>query len=382
MPGVRMRGRACIAVLLIAAALGGCAAEGGEDTRTELTTYVSAPLHGPAGAYGRAIREGAELAARDASGSGASTSFRFLDDAGREGWSPVVVGENARRATSDSATVAYIGELESGATRTSLPITNEARLLQVSPGSTATDLVSPFPGSADVPENVQPSGERSFGRVIPDDEAQAEAGAAWAKDLGAHTVLAASDGSRFGDEIVDEFSRQAENEGISVRRGFRGDADLAYYGGVAGDAALSILRSSDTVIATDALLNDQEFLAGLGPIESRLRLTSAAQDRSQLPAPLGPRFVRRYRERYGRSPDRYAAYGYEAAALVLDLVARTSEEGSTRTAMVDELFATRNRESVLGTYSIDELGNTTLDRLAGYRVRDGRPVFDAALSAP
>jgi hypothetical protein len=35
---------------------------------------------------------------------------------------------------------------------------------------------------------------------------------------------------------------------------------------------------------------------------------------------------------------------------------------------------------VLGTYSIDEVGNTTLERLAGYRLAAGRPVFETALS--
>jgi hypothetical protein len=37
---------------------------------------------------------------------------------------------------------------------------------------------------------------------------------------------------------------------------------------------------------------------------------------------------------------------------------------------------------VLGTYSIDEVGDTTLGRLAGYRLVDGRPRFDTALRVP
>src|SRR5262245_20692240 len=187
----RMRGRACIVAVVIVAALGGCTAQGGGESRTDLAVYASVPLSGPAGAGGRSIRDGAELALKTEDDWGALHSFRVLDDATDGGaWNPVTVGENARRATSDSATVAYIGDLASGATRTSLPITNEAALLQVSPASTAGDLVSPFPGSKEVPKHVQPSGRRTFGRVIPDDEAQAEAGAAWAKDLGVRAALA------------------------------------------------------------------------------------------------------------------------------------------------------------------------------------------------
>ena len=45
-------------------------------------------------------------------------------------------------------------------------------------------------------------------------------------------------------------------------------------------------------------------------------------------------------------------------------------------------FDTTDRHSVLGTYSIDDVGDTSLNRLAGYRVVNGRPVFTTALTAP
>ena len=109
-------------------------------------------------------------------------------------WSPAAAAANARRATEDSTAIAYLGDFDSGATRVSLPITNEARMLQVSPASAAIDLVQPFLGAGDqVPEEVQPTGERTFGRVIPSDEVQAEAAAGWAKRLGARRV-----GTRLG----------------------------------------------------------------------------------------------------------------------------------------------------------------------------------------
>jgi hypothetical protein len=36
---------------------------------------------------------------------------------------------------------------------------------------------------------------------------------------------------------------------------------------------------------------------------------------------------------------------------------------------------------VLGTYSIDDVGDTTLNRLAGYRIVHGQPKFTTGLSA-
>jgi branched-chain amino acid transport system substrate-binding protein len=392
---------ACCAVL-VAAALPGCATEGGSGAGAgdTLTVYVSAPLRGPSAPYGRAIRDGARLALEDADGRAGEIGIDavILDDTVGDGlearWSAGKVAENARDATSDSAAIAYIGEFESGATRVSLPITNEARMLQVSPASTAIDLVSPVPGSDEVPERVQPSGERSFGRVIPDDESQGAAGAVWANRLDSRDALAFSL-ERFGNVVAGEFAEEAEGLGIAVVRArtivrlmnaLSSRVDLVYIGAPA-QYGMPLFEDvarhapSATLVSTDALLLDRSFLRSTRPFESRLRLTAAAQNPAQLPPPAGPEFARDYRDEYGRPPDPYAAYGYEAMAVVLDSIERAGGPVD-RSAVIDAFFDTIDRRSVLGTYSIDEVGNTTLDRMAGYRVRAGRPIFDAALRAP
>ena len=46
------------------------------------------------------------------------------------------------------------------------------------------------------------------------------------------------------------------------------------------------------------------------------------------------------------------------------------------------IFATRDRRSVLGQYSIDSGGDTTLDRYGADHVSQGRLVFWKALTAP
>jgi hypothetical protein len=49
--------------------------------------------------------------------------------------------------------------------------------------------------------------------------------------------------------------------------------------------------------------------------------------------------------------------------------------------VVEAFFETTRRESVLGTYSIDEVGYTTLDRMTGYRAGRDRLESVAALSS-
>jgi branched-chain amino acid transport system substrate-binding protein len=379
-------------VLLVAAAvLAGCSSTDGGEAKGPLTVYLSTPLQGEHAAQGRAIANGARLALADAGGmaGAAEVRLRVLDDAQRGGWSPAAVADNARAAAEDTSAIAYIGDLESGATRTSLPITNQAALPQVSAASTALDLTRTSPeGGDDVPEEVQPTGERTFLRVIPDDVAQAEAGAASARELGARRVAVVTDGSEYGDLVAGEFAEEAPAHGLTVvadvtlrPRGQRevaaNDADLVYLAGESEELLALPIEGSPILLATDALLGPDDR-----SVESAtLRLTAAAQAPEQLP-PEGREFVKAYRVEYGREPDPYAAYGYEAMALVLDAIERAGGRGADRSAVLDELLATTDRDSILGTYSIGSTGDTTLDAIASYRVEDGKPVFDTSLVAP
>ncbi len=66
--------------------------------------------------------------------------------------------------------------------------------------------------------------------------------------------------------------------------------------------------------------------------------------------------------------------------LLLDAIRRAGGDGDDRGAVADEVLSTQDRRSVLGTYSIDGNGDTTLDGVSGYRVSDGLPVFPVELS--
>jgi ABC-type branched-subunit amino acid transport system substrate-binding protein len=74
-----------------------------------------------------------QLALRDGRAGNVRVRVICLDDtAGSSRWRLHAVGANARRAVEDSATVAYVGELESEATRFSRPIVEAAGIAQVS----------------------------------------------------------------------------------------------------------------------------------------------------------------------------------------------------------------------------------------------------------
>jgi branched-chain amino acid transport system substrate-binding protein len=337
------------------------------------------PLRGQSGPYGRDVADGARIALATSGGRAGALRVRavYLDDTAGPGgaarWSQATVGQNARRATEDTSAVAYIGDFESGATRVSEPITNAAHLLQVSPASTAVDLTRPFLGSDELPLAEEEGGERTFGRVIPDDQAQAAAGAHWARRLGVKRVAVADDGSGFGRVMASAFRAALGGAEFTSKR-----PDLLYYAGLAAGERAAVPQGNPApVMGSDALLEPDR-----GTVVTTARFaTSAAQDPSQLPA-AGRAFAAKFRDRFGHEPSRYAAYGYEAMAVVLNAVRRAGSSGDERQPVIDSFFDTRGRGSILGAYSIDTVGNTTLNRMTGYRLaRSGATTPVALLHA-
>jgi branched-chain amino acid transport system substrate-binding protein len=345
--------------LALAAVLAGCGGGDAPNADATLTVYVSVP----ASADGRDVADGARMALADANGEAVGTpvTAKILDAWGTgDHWTPAKSAANARTATQDSTAIAYLGDFESGATRASLPVTNKARLLQVSAASGAEDLVA-LPGTDDLPE-TQPD-TRTFGRVIPSDGVQAEAGAAWVGEL-KQPARTESDGSEYGDLMVAAFE-----DALGVSPAPTGAREVLYFGGLPASEPPEP-EPGRTLMVTDAQL----------ALADRALATAAALDPSQLP-PAGRDFAGDFEARYGRPPGRYAAYGYEAMAVILDSIGRAADP-LDRASVVDAFFETTERDSVLGTYSIDELGDTTLDRMTGYELRPaGAPRPIAALEA-
>jgi ABC-type branched-subunit amino acid transport system substrate-binding protein len=284
--------------------------------------YVSLPLTGPGGADGRDAADGARLALEQAGGKAGDLEVEaeFLDDARGKPWDPAAVGANARMATQDSSAVAYIGELDSQPTRASMPITNEASLVQVSPTAGAVDLTGPAEGYPDSPDRYRPSGQASFARIVPGDDVLARAAAAWAAEMGVRTVSAVSDGSPYEDLMVAEFTEAATGAGVQVPE--------------------------------EAAAAELSFRAG--PDALRLQGPGAVYEvRAEIANPEGP----------------YRDYGYEAMRLVLRAIedADTSADGF-REEVRDGVLGADLQESVFGPFSITDEGNSTLCKVQRYRI--------------
>ena len=106
-------------------------------------------------------------------------------------------------------------------------------------------------------------------------------------------------------------------------------------------------------------------------VASRVKVTVATLSPDEYP-PDGQKFFDDFSAKYGEdNPDPYAIYGYEAMKLVLDTCKELGADCSDKQTMIDALFATKGRESVLGTYDIDENGDTTLTDYGVYSIDGG-----------
>jgi branched-chain amino acid transport system substrate-binding protein len=381
-----------VGIAAAALAVAGCG-DGGSSGPATLRIYVSAPLQGGRAAEGQAIEDGAKLALADAGGRVGRFGIRgvYLDDSSPRGWTIARTAANARRASQDTAAIGYVGDVDSGATKVSLPITNQAEIAQVSPASGAVDLTRASSAGGSDPDRYRPNDRQSFARVVPDDDVVASAAAIWAKREAARTFAASGDRTAFGRITADAFASEARSLGLRVLSQHE-IRKQTVEGGGGPDAVWSGLSSlpngfekvltvqSSLIFLPDSILVPA-FLSRVAAVQDQLRVVSPFLDPSLLPASAKP-FLREFRSRFKRPAPPGAAYGYESMSLLLDAIRRAGEDGGSRAAVVDELLSTAERRSILGTYSIDGNGDTTLDAVTGYRIGDGVPVFPIRLTAP
>jgi hypothetical protein len=133
----------------------GCGASEGVASDAVVDVYASAPLSGPDASAGKEFCADARRTLAGAGGRAGDVRLRLtcLDDAAGAGasgdgggssrWSLAAIGANARRATEDSATVAYLGEPQRKAARFSETILETAGIGQVTgpSGAAAMTLV-------------------------------------------------------------------------------------------------------------------------------------------------------------------------------------------------------------------------------------------------
>jgi branched-chain amino acid transport system substrate-binding protein len=387
---------------------GGDSSSGGGKT---VTVYSSLPLQGASRPQTTALVNGIKLALDQAGGKAGDTTVKYesLDDSTAQAgsWTPEATQSNARKAAQDSSTAVYIGEFNSGASAVSIPILNEAGVPQISPANTAVGLTSDEPGAnPGEPEKYYPAQTRTYTRIVPKDTIQGAALATLMKQDGCAKVFMTNDKEVYGAGLAKNIQLAADAQGLdivaneaidknaanyrSLASKAKGDgADCFVYSGITANNAVQLYKDFSAAIP-DAKLYGPDGVAESGfadpkeggipaDVASKVKVTVATLAPDQYP-PEGQQFFKQFSQKYGeKNPDPYSIYGYEAMRLALDAIQRSGT--GSKEDIVKALFDTKDRQSVLGTYSIDENGDTTLTDYGVYSIKGGELTFDSTIKA-
>ena len=387
---------------------------GGGDTGGEAKTlkiYSSLPLQGASRPQTTAMVNGIKLALEQAGNKAGDFDVQYesLDDSTAQAgsWTPEATTANARKAAQDDATAVYIGEFNSGASAVSIPILNEAQVPQISPANTAVGLTSDEPGAAPgEPDKYYPTGQRHYVRIVPKDTIQGAALATVMKEDGCTKVQLTNDKEVYGAGLASNIESAAEAQQLEIiandaidknapnyrslaQKAKSAGADCFIYSGITANNAVQLYKDFAAALP-DAKLYGPDGVAESGfadpkeggipaDVASKVKVTVATLSPDEYP-PEGQEFFSQFEEKYGEpNPDPYAIYGYEAARLALDAIERSGS--GNKEDIITALFDTTDRTSVLGTYSIDENGDTTLTDYGVYTIDGGELTFDSTIEA-
>src|SRR5215203_4338236 len=398
---------------MVAALVAGCGGggdQGGGGGGGQTVKIVSdLPRQGANRAQTTTMVNAIEMAIDERGGKAGDVSIEYesLDDATAQAgqWDEAKCAENAQTAAQDEEIVGWIGPFNSGCAVVEIPILNEAGLGMISPANTYIGLTKPG-GEPDEPEKYYPTGERNYTRVIVADDEQGQAGALLMEEKGVESVYILDDKETYGKGLADQVQKSAEELGIQVigREGIDGSApnyrslmnkiaeanpDAIYFGGIIENNAGQLVKdkvgagmSNDDVlfIGPDGIFVDT-FLTQSGNAAEGAYVTFGGLPQSELSA-KGQQFVQDYESQHDDAVQPYTAYAYEAANVMLDAIERASNEGEvTREAVLQQIFATEDFSGVLGTWSFDEDGDTSLTELSVQRVENGLFEYQRTIDA-
>jgi hypothetical protein len=290
-----------LAVLLGAVGLLGCG-EPDEDTTTGslvLTVYTSGTLQGDGRQAAQDGADAVKLALEQAGGTVGPFTINVvsLDDTDPDTgtWGADEVVTNARRAIADRNIMGYIGDSGSGATALTLPLLNEAGVLQIGPTTGYVGLTRP--AGRGEPDRFYPSGVRSFGRIAPADDVQAHALVETMREQGVRRLAVLQDGELEALGIAGLVGKRAEDAGIDVVENKPVDADDEDQSGIAQDVVESgadaALYAGTTTKGGAAVLDRRRDRGRHGAQAAAHEPGSAARR----PATRGGAFRRRVRAR-------------------------------------------------------------------------------------
>jgi branched-chain amino acid transport system substrate-binding protein len=381
-------------------ALVGLAGCGGCSRKSDNVVKIvsSMPRTGTGKGQTDAIANGIRMAIDDRNGEVAGMKIEYSDwddaTAGTGKWTPELESQNARNAEGDPDVMAYLGPYNSGAAMVSMPILNQAGLVQVSPAVTWTGLTKNVEGAdPEEPGKYRPTGKNHFARVCPNDRTQGPVAADFVKNnLKVNSVYILDDKELYGLGVSGLFERRCKAIGLEVlghesinpaQQEFTAlltsikakNPGALFFGGTTATGAPQVAKDmrnaglSCPLIVPDGCY-ELSFITSAGEQNlTNCYATFGGLDPADTSGPVA-KFAEKYRQKYNAPPESFAIYGYEAANVVLAAIKKVGKKD--REAILKEVLGTKDFEGVLGKWSFDPDGDISLQQSTISKIEGGK----------
>jgi branched-chain amino acid transport system substrate-binding protein len=322
-------------------------------------------LSGPQASLGEMIKLGVQIAIEEAQPRFKAMGFDLQYTPQDDQALPDVGVAVARRLVNDPDVLAIVGHFNSGVTIPTSEVYKDVNLAMVSPGST----------NPRVTERGLPNVNRVCGR----DDVQGPVGAEFAvNDLKAQRILVVHDKTAYGQGIAQAFRDRAIELGSRVV-GFIGteekinfqalilqmralNPDLVYFGGIydQGGVLLKQMRERkiDAIFMGPDGLESSAFIDIAQSAAAGAYYTTVAGPVDKYPAAKA--FAEAFTARFGRAPEAFALYAYDAARVVLAgieaAIAQNDGKRPSREQVSKAVRAVR-LDGITGPISFDENGD-------------------------
>lgn len=402
-----------ISVLVLAslmlAACGGAAKPAAAET---LKIVSSLPMTGASLTQTQTIVNAMTLRLEQAGGKACggkyTVSYEAWDDASAAlgKWDPAVETENANKAAADPSIIAYLGTFNSGAAKLSIPILNAAGpLVMISPANTYPGLTHAATGLTEdnEPGVYYPSGVRNYARVAATDDLQGPVAVNFMVEQGVKTLYILDDQEVYGKGVADSVNQAAVAAGITViaQEGFDpkaadykalmtkistsndgGAPDAVYLGAIVDNNAAQVLKDKVAIMGDNVTVKfigpDGIFTAALiegagADVAEGVFATTPGLALKDL-GDAGKKFYADYAAKFEETKEPYAILGYDtmsAALKAIEDVCAAGGKPTDRAAINAAVFAIKDFEGALGTWSFNADGDVTLPYFVVGQVQKG-----------
>lgn len=353
---------------------------------------VIAPLSGDLSALGLGIKNGVDLAIKQANEKNAIEGWT-LELADEDDTATANVGaQAASKLASDAAVVGVVGTLNSSVAEQVAPVLQQSKIVQVSPANTGVALT----GRDDLAN--QKRKYANYYRVATTDDVQGPFAAQYLLGINIKKVAIIHDKKTYGQGLQAAFATEFKKGGGTVTlvetvnpgdklfsgvvtKVLNSKPDAVYYGGEFPEAAPLSKQLHDAGFKGPLMGGDGIYSANFiknGGVEGDLS-TSVGAPTETLPSAQA--FVDAYKAaNYPEPYEAYGAYAYDAANVIIEalkkvLPGKTAVDENVRQQIIDEVGKV-SIAGVTGQVAFDPFGDTTTKVLTVYTVKGGKWVAE------